>query len=281
MATATKKASGTRSRGNARPKSPASSARRGAAKTAQKAGKAAPAKVKEKAKDAVAKPAEAAAVLPGKAAAKGLKMLGKGALAAAREIAGRAREHTTGALAGNVRRLPIQRSIDVAVPVEVAWDEWMRLEFLPEGAHRVEDIERDGDGYLVGTLTGLKVADDWEAEILDERQDESFAWRSTQGSDCAGLVTFHRIAERLTRIELELDVVPSRLGEAASLALHVADHRALTDLRLFKANVETISPDEYPPLDDEEADNEPPPDDEEADNEPSPEPEADYEEEEE
>jgi hypothetical protein len=128
----------------------------------------------------------------------------------------------------------------------------MTLEFLPEGAHRVEEIERDGQDVLVGRLTGVRGSDEWEAEIRDERPGESFAWRSVVGSDCAGLLTFHRISERLTRLELELDVVPVRAEEALKLMLHLADRRAETDLRRFKARLETISPDdysEYPPLD--------------------------------
>lgn len=149
-----------------------------------------------------------------------------------------------------VRRIPIQRSIDIAVPVEVAWEEWMELEFLPEGTHRVEEIERDGDDTLYGRISGLHLDGDWEADVLDERQDESFAWRSVAGSDCAGLVTFHSLADRLTRVELQLDVVPSRMGEAAALALHLADRRVQHDLRAFKARLETISPDDYPPVDD-------------------------------
>jgi uncharacterized membrane protein len=176
---------------------------------------------------------------------------------AVRDAAGSVRERAATPLASRVRRIPIQLSIDIAVPVPVAWDEWMTFESLPEGMHRVEEIERDGDDVLVGRLSGVKVDDYWEAEILDERQDQSFAWRSSGGSDCAGLITFHSLADRLTRVELELDVIPTRMGEAAGLALHLADRRAERELRAFKARVETISPDDYPPLDDEEADDQP------------------------
>ena len=183
------------------------------------------------------------------------KKLGSRALDAVREtageLAGSVRERGATPLASRVRRLPIQLSIDIAVPVEVAWDEWMTLESLPEGMHCVEDIERDGDGMLVGRLSGVKIDKDWEAEILDEREDESFAWQSSGASDCAGLITFHKLADRLTRVELELDVIPSRMGEAAGLALHMADRRAEHELRAFKARVETIDPDDYPPLDEE------------------------------
>ena len=86
---------------------------------------------------------------------------------------------------------------------------------------------------------------DWLADVVDEREQESFAWRSVEGSDCAGLVTFHRLSDRLTRIELDLDVLPTGAAEAVSLALRVADRRAETELRRFKAEVEFINPDVY------------------------------------
>jgi uncharacterized membrane protein len=141
------------------------------------------------------------------------------------------------------RQLPIQRAVDVAVPLELAWDEWMKFNYFPEGAHRVKDVQRDGD-HLVGRV-GTPSAGEWEAEILEERAGESFAWHSVDGADCAGLVTFHQLGERLTRIELNLDVRPIGVGEAVALALHLADRRAGADLRRFKAHVELIDPATY------------------------------------
>lgn len=141
------------------------------------------------------------------------------------------------------RQLPIQRYVDVAVPLEVAWDQWMKFDYFPEGAHRVEDVEREGD-HLVGQVAS-PAADDWEAEIIEERPEESFAWQSIDGSDCAGLVTFHRLSDRLTRIELNLDVRPTGLAEALALSLHLADRRAEADLRRFKAHAELLNPDTY------------------------------------
>jgi uncharacterized membrane protein len=141
-------------------------------------------------------------------------------------------------------RLPIQCSVDVAVPIAVVYDEWMKLEFLPEGSHCVTDIERTDDG-LQGSIQGLFRSIDWEAEILDEREDESFAWRSTEGSDCAGLITFHELGERLTRLELQLDVLPVHGRDAIALTMHAADRRAEAQLRRFKARLETMSPDAY------------------------------------
>jgi uncharacterized membrane protein len=143
------------------------------------------------------------------------------------------------------KRVPIQLSVEVAVPIQVVYDEWMQLEFLPEGTHCVSDIERTDDGGLTGKIDGWLRSIDWEAEIRDERDCESFAWLSVKGSDCAGLITFHRLGERLTRLELQLDVLPVRGWEAFELSLHTADRRAQSVLRRFKARLETISPDAY------------------------------------
>lgn len=145
--------------------------------------------------------------------------------------------------AGMSRRLPIQRSIDVAVPLRVAWKEWMAFTSLPEGVHRIEDIERHGEG-LAGQIAGPR-SGDWAAEVLDEREEQSFAWHSVEGSDCAGLVTFHELSDRLTRIELNLDVVPTSIAEAVTLSTHLADRRAQTDLRRLKTRLELINPDTY------------------------------------
>jgi uncharacterized membrane protein len=150
------------------------------------------------------------------------------------------------AVLDRARRLPIQRSIDVAVPIDVAWEQWMELCHLPEGTHRLDDVSRDGD-RLNGCLSGPGKRD-WEAEIVDEREQESFAWRSTEGSDSAGLVTFHELADRLTRLELNLDIRPQGVLEAAALALRVADLRVQAELRRFKAEVELLNPDVYEEL---------------------------------
>jgi uncharacterized membrane protein len=155
----------------------------------------------------------------------------------------RAGEAGAEAITEHAHRLPIQKSIDVAVPVDVAWEQWMEFEYFPEGAHRATEVEREDD-LLVGALDGARPTD-WRAEIIDEREGESFAWRSTEGSDSAGLVTFHQLSDRLTRIELNLDVRPIQLTEAAALMLHIADKRVEAELRRFKAHVELLNPDTY------------------------------------
>lgn len=148
-------------------------------------------------------------------------------------------------LAQRVRSIPIQRSIDIAVPLPVAYAEWMKLDFIPEGVHTVGAVRRRGDRLQGRIPAAGRQHSRWRAEVKEERPEESFAWRSVAGSDCLGLVTFHSLAERLTRLEVELDVIPTRASEAFELLTHIADRRAEADLRRFKAELERISPDDY------------------------------------
>lgn len=195
---------------------------------------------------------------PAKLAAKAVTKMAGNALRraadAARSAVGDAGGSATESLLARARSLPIQKSVDVAVPVDVAWDHWMDFEFLPEGTHRVADVERDDEDHLIGHVRGIHMAREWEAEIVDERIDESFAWHSMGSSDCSGLVTFHELGDRLTRIELHLDVIPGGVADAVALVLRVADRRAEAELRRFKAQVEALDPDEYPPPEDEAQD---------------------------
>jgi uncharacterized membrane protein len=194
------------------------------------------------------KPSSPTTKLAGAAARKALKtIVSRAADAGANTIRAatdRATDMSRGALETALsKRLPIQVGIDVAVPLSFAWEEWMTFEWLTEGVHRIEDVERDGD-QLFGQLPRPRPTE-WSADIVDEREEQSFAWRSVEGSDCAGLVTFHRLSERLTRIELDLDVLPTSPAEAASLALRIGRRRAESELRRFKAHVEFINPDVY------------------------------------
>ncbi|HET9102021.1 MAG TPA: hypothetical protein VFN55_01605 [Solirubrobacteraceae bacterium] len=163
--------------------------------------------------------------------------------AAVRAVAERARQAAETVSAVDAPgRPPIQVGVDAAVPVHVAWREFRRLEWLPEGIDQVVAIDRVRGKRIRGRiLRGPR----WAAEILDDRDEESFAWQSIRGSDCAGLITFHPLSDRLTRIELSLDIRPADARQTLMVAARVADHRAAMSLRRFKARLELINPDLY------------------------------------
>jgi hypothetical protein len=49
---------------------------------------------------------------------------------------------------------------------------------------------------------------EWDAEITEQKPDERVAWRNIDGKDNAGVVTFHRIDDDVTRVMVQMDFVP-------------------------------------------------------------------------
>jgi uncharacterized membrane protein len=139
---------------------------------------------------------------------------------------------------GRGRRLPAQFSIDVAVPVRVAYDQWTQFEDFPEFMHRVERIEQRDDDTLVWHENIWGVRRSWRAEIVEQVPDERIAWRSDDRGGHSGVVTFHALARRLTRIELNVDFQPEGLLEKMSSGLRFHRRALNADLHRFKAFVE-------------------------------------------
>ncbi len=64
------------------------------------------------------------------------------------------------------------------------------------------------------------------------------AWRSTSGARNAGVVTFHRLADRKTRVMLQLEYEPDGVTETVGDAVGVVGSRVARDLDRFKDFIE-------------------------------------------
>jgi len=71
----------------------------------------------------------------------------------------------------------------------------------------------------------------------DEQEGERIKWRVTEGVSHTGVVTFHELAPRLTRIEVSLDFEPGSLIEKAARGMRFVKRAARADLARFKAHV--------------------------------------------
>ncbi len=139
---------------------------------------------------------------------------------------------------GSGRRMPIQQAVDVAVPIEEAYDQWTRFEDWPEFMHRVDSVQQVDDSTVHISTKVWGVTKEFEAEIVEQRPDERIEWHSEEGLMHSGVVTFHRLAPRLTRIEVTLDVKPDSLVEKAGRGMRFAKRAVRGDLHRFKAYVE-------------------------------------------
>jgi uncharacterized membrane protein len=132
----------------------------------------------------------------------------------------------------------IEESVDVAVPVRAAYDQWTQFEEFPEFMEGVESVTQLTDTQLhwVAEISGVRR--EWDAEIAEQHPDERIAWHATDGTTNAGVVTFHRLDDTTTRVMLQLDFEPEGIVESAGDVLGFVRRRAAGDLDRFKEFIE-------------------------------------------
>jgi Polyketide cyclase / dehydrase and lipid transport len=139
---------------------------------------------------------------------------------------------------GNGRRMPVQQAVDVAVPVETAYNQWTQFEEWPDFMHRVTRVTMDDDCTVSFATKIWGKTKEFKAQIETQRPDERIKWRVSQGITHTGVVTFHELAPALTRIELNVDVDPGSLIEKAARGMRHIKRAMRADLHRFKAFIE-------------------------------------------
>jgi uncharacterized membrane protein len=139
---------------------------------------------------------------------------------------------------GSGRRMPIQQSVDVAAPITDVYNLWTQFEEWPKFMHRVESSEQVDDCTVAIATKVWGINKRFEAQITEQRPDERIEWEVEEGLSHSGVVTFHALAPRLTRIEVSLDVKPESLLEKAGRGMRFAKRAVRGDLHRFKAYVE-------------------------------------------
>jgi uncharacterized membrane protein len=139
---------------------------------------------------------------------------------------------------GKGRRMPIQQGIDVAVPVSTAYNQWTQFEDWPKFMHRLERVSQEDESHVSFKTKIWGISKEFEAEIVDQRPDERIKWTVTDGIAHTGVVTFHELADRLTRVEVNLDIEPGSLIEKAGRGMRHVKRAVRADLARFKAYIE-------------------------------------------
>jgi uncharacterized membrane protein len=132
----------------------------------------------------------------------------------------------------------IEASIDVNVPVRVAYDQWTQFEEFPRFMDGVESVQQTDDTHLHWVAKIAGVRKEWDAEITQQEPDQRVAWNSTTGAENAGAVDFHRLDDHKTRITLTMDVDPEGIVENLGSALGVPERQVEGDLARFKEFIE-------------------------------------------
>ena len=132
----------------------------------------------------------------------------------------------------------VTESVDVAVPVSTAYNQWTQFEEFPRFMDGVESVRQIDDMHLhwVAEIAGKR--EEWDAEITEQHPDERVAWKATGGKGNAGVVTFHRLNDDETRVTVQLDWHPEGVTENVGAALGMDDRQVSKDLERFRELIE-------------------------------------------
>ncbi|MEW1682748.1 SRPBCC family protein [Streptomyces sp. NPDC093594] len=185
-----------------------------------------------------------------KLAADGGKKIaeGKGPLRTAVELgATRAKDNVKGALqnlggggkgkrkksSGN-KPTVIMEYIDVGVPLRTAYDQWTQYQDFSTFAKGVKSANKSDDTTSDWQAKIWWSSRSWKATTSEQVPDERIAW-STEGAKgtMKGVVSFHQIAENLTRVLLVIEYYPSGFFEKTGNIWRSQGRRARLDLKHF------------------------------------------------
>ncbi|MDQ4029276.1 MAG: SRPBCC family protein [Actinomycetota bacterium] len=132
----------------------------------------------------------------------------------------------------------IERSIDVKVPVRVAYNQWTQFEEFPQFMEGVKEVRQLDDTTLHWSARIGGQERQWKARVTEQHPDLRIAWAAEGDTNNAGVVTFHRLDDATTRVMLQLEYEPSDIAEKAAEVLGIVERRVKGDLERFKKFIE-------------------------------------------
>ena len=196
-------------------------------------------------------PISKAAVKGAEAKAKGDSPVG----GAVKGLASGIKDKVTGGGGGKGDKSPkatkatnIIESIDVGVPIRVAYNQWTEFGGFPSFMKKVEKVEAQDDNKLAWKAQIVWSHRTWEASILEQIPDERIVWKSKgQKGHVDGAVTFHELGPNLTRILIVLEYYPQGLFERTGNIWRAQGRRVRAEFKHFRRHVMTrtiLEPDE-------------------------------------
>jgi uncharacterized membrane protein len=103
----------------------------------------------------------------------------------------------------------------------------------------VEEIRQVDDTHTHWKIKVAGATREFDATITEQNPDERIAWRSDDGPDHAGVVTFHRLDDKRTRVTAQMDIDPEGFVENVADKLGILDQRVKGDMSRFKEFIES------------------------------------------
>ena len=142
----------------------------------------------------------------------------------------------------------IVESIDVGVPIDLAYNQWTQFTDFPSFMKKVENVDQVEDEKLHWKAQVFWSHREWDADIIEQIPDERIVWQSKGAKGHVdGAVTFHELSPEMTRILLVLEYHPQGMFEHTGNLWRAQGRRARLELKHYRRHVMTnaiLHPDE-------------------------------------
>ena len=132
----------------------------------------------------------------------------------------------------------IEKHIDVEVPVRAAYNQWTQFEEFPAFMEGVQEIRQLNDTLLHWVVKIGGVNREFDTKITEQHPDERVAWTSVEGPKHAGVITFHRLDDRHSRVTAQMEIEPEGFVEQVGDKTGIVDRRVKGDMRRFREFIE-------------------------------------------
>jgi uncharacterized membrane protein len=133
----------------------------------------------------------------------------------------------------------ISQSIEVDVPVRVAYNQWTQFEEFPRFMEGVEEVRQVTDESLEWRAEIGGATRTWATRIAEQEPDRRIAWVAVEGEQIDGTVEFTPMGEERTQVSLTMRFEPGDALEKAGDALNIVEGRVKGDLERFKQFIES------------------------------------------
>ena len=132
----------------------------------------------------------------------------------------------------------VEKSVQVDVPVNQAYNQWTQFEDFPHFMGGVREVRQLDDTHLHWVAEIAGVRREWDAAILEQEPDRKVAWAATSGATNAGAVRFEAAGPSSTIVYLTLEYEPEGAVEQLGDKLGIVERQVTSDLKRFKELIE-------------------------------------------
>ncbi|WP_277455401.1 SRPBCC family protein [Janibacter sp. DB-40] len=136
----------------------------------------------------------------------------------------------------------IIESVEVGVPLSVAYNQWTLFHEQADYMRKVKNVDTPEDNQVKYTAKIFLSKRTWTGTIIEQVPDQHIVWRSEgEKGHVDGTISFHELAPRLTKVIVVLEYYPGGFFEKTANLWRAQGRRARSDLRHYARHVQTRS----------------------------------------